>query len=345
MNNFTKIFIVILLCFSTLNTTAQKFDNPSDYLTFVGDELEVIAKNNWKYTKAIAHSKNDKNIASKRKVLLKSVERAFLKVQKAEGYDGDEYKNQVLKHLTFNKNILNNDYAEILDMKAIAEQSYDLMEAYILAQELADEKMEQAQAEYESNFYAFAKKHDINIIESDSDLSKKMKISGEVFNHYNALYLIFFKVYINEIYLMEALEKNDISAIQQNTNALSQSAKEGLTILENATLYKNDASIVNATKEIFNFFIDEADNKMPQQLDFLVLNDDMETISNTLEKTPEKKRTKKQIDDYNEKVKQINKAIKNYNKVNTELNNNRQKAFNALDITKDKFLDKHIPKD
>ncbi|MDO6597980.1 hypothetical protein Q4512_13730 [Oceanihabitans sp. 2_MG-2023] len=345
MNNFTKILIVILLCFSTQNSIAQKFDNPSDYLTFVGDELEVIAKNNWKYTKAIAHSKNDKNIASKRKVLLKSVEKAFLKVQKAEGYDGDEYKNQVLKHLTFNKNILNNDYAEILDMKAIAEQSYDLMEAYILAQEMADEKMEQAQAEYENNFYAFAKKHDINIIESDSDLSKKMKISGEVFNHYNELYLIFFKVYINEIYLMEALEKNDISAIQQNTNALSQSAKEGITILENTALYKNDATIVKATKAIFDFFIDEADNKMPQLLDFLVLNDDMETISNTLEKTPEKKRTKKQIDDYNDKVKQINKAVKNYNKVNTILNNNRQKAFNTLDITKDKFLDKHIPKD
>lgn len=345
MNNITRILFITLLCFTIQNSTAQKFDSPSDYLSFVGDELEIISKNNWKYTKAVAHSKNDRTVSSKRKVLVKSVERAFLKVQRADGYDGDEYKNQVLKHLTFNKNILNNDYAEILDMKAIAEQSYDLMEAYIIAQEMAEEKMEQAQAEYENNFYAFAKKHDINIIESDSDLSKKMKISGEVFDHYNELYLIFFKVYINEIYLMDALEKNDISAIQQNTNALSQSAKEGLTILENAALYKNDASIVKATKEIFDFFIDEADVKMPQQLDFLVLNEDMETISKTLEKTPEKKRTKKQVDDYNDKVKQINKAVKNYNKVNTDLNNNRQKAFNALDVTKDKFLGKHIPKD
>ena len=345
MNTITRVFIAILLCFTTHNSIAQKFDSPSDYLSFVGDELEVITKNNWKYTKAVAHSKSDKNISNKRKVLVKSVERAIAKITKAKGYDGNEYKNQVLTHLAFNKSILNNDYAEILDMKAIAEQSYDLMEAYILAQEMADKKMEQAQAEYENNFYAFAKKHDINIIESDSDLSKKMTISGEVFSHYNELYLIFFKVYINEIYLMEALEKNDINAIQQNTNALSQSAKEGLTTLENSTLYKNDASIVKSTKAIFEFFIDEADNKMPQQLDFLVLNEDMETISKTLEKTPEKKRTKKQIDAYNNKVKQINKAVKNYNKINTDLNNNREKAFNALDVTKEKFLAKHIPND
>ena len=345
MNTITKTCLLILLCLFSQNIASQNFEKATDYLSFVGEELEVISKNSWKLTKAIAHSKSDRTVTSKRKVLLKSVERAIAKIKKANGYDGDEYKNQVLEHLSLRESLLKNDFAKIIDMKEVAEQSYDLMEAYIIAREMADEKMTEAQAEYEVHFYDFANKHNINIIESDSDLSKKMKISGEVFDHYNDLYLIFFKVYINEIYLMEALEKSDINAIQQNTNALSATAKEGLEIIKEVELYKNDTSVANATKSIFEFFIDEADNKIPKQLDFLVLNEDMERITETLEKTPEKKRTKKQIDDYNAKIKEINKAIKDYNRVNGELNNDRQKVFNALDTAKEKFLAKHIPKD
>ena len=84
-------------------------------------------------------------------------------------------------------------------MKAVSEQSYDYMEAYFLAQELADKKMEESQMEYEIDYYAFAANNNIEIIESESDLSKKMKISNEVFKHYKEMYLIFFKVSINEI--------------------------------------------------------------------------------------------------------------------------------------------------
>ena len=66
---------------------------------------------------------------------------------------------------------------------------------------------------------------------------------------------------------------------------------------------------------------------------------------NTIEKTPEKKRTKDQIEAYNTKVNEINKAIKNYNKVNTEMNQNSEKALNQLNEANEKFLAKHIPND
>lgn len=335
-----------LFCFLVSNLiTAQKFNNASEYLDFVGEEQQAITKNMWKYTKAVAHSKNDRSIIGKRKNLLKTIDKALLKIEKAEGFDGDDYKNQVLKHMQLNKSLLNQDYAKIIDMKAVAEQSYDAMEAYLLAQEMADKKMEDSQQEYESNFYAFAEKHDIKIIESDNDLGRKMKISNEVFEHYNDMYLVYFKVYINEVYLWEAIETNDVSAIQQNANALNTAAKEGLEILKTKSQYKHDDSIINATKTAFEFFIDETENKMPQLTDFLILNEDFKKIKNSLEQTPERKRTKEQIDAYNKKVKDINAAVKNYNKVNTELNTERQNTINSLNNTNANFLANHIPND
>lgn len=344
MKLLTKLCLIILLLIS-FQSNAQQFDTALEYLEFLGEELETVTKSTWKYTKAVAHSKSDRNVNNKRKTLIKTVEKAISKIEKAKAYNNDDYKNNVLKHIRLNESLLKQDYAKIIDMKAVAEQSYDLMEAYILAQELADKKMADSQAEYEANFYEYAAKHNINIIESDNDLGKKMTISNAVFNHSNALYLIFFKVYINEVYLWDAIKNNDVSGIQQNANALNQTAKEGLDILKTIEPYKNDTSIILATKAVFDFFIDETENKIPVIADFFILQEDFKTIKNTLEKTPEKKRTKPQVDAYNKKIKEINKAGTIYNKTNTKLNTERQKVLEKLETTKAKFLDRHIPKD
>lgn len=340
-----KPFLSVLLVLCTFTLQSQSFKNASDYLDFVSHEQEAITNNMWKYTKAMAHSKSDRAIDGKRTVLLKSVERAISKIEKADGYDGDDFKNQVLKYMRLSESMLNQDYANIIDLKEVAEQSYDFMEAYILAQEMADKKMEEAYTEYDTHFRLFAANNKINIIDNDSDLGKKMKISSEVFKHHNKLHLIHFKVSINEVYLWEAIEKGDVNAIQQNANALSMSAKEGLELLKTIELYKNDKSIVEATKKSFEFYIDQADFQIPTVTEFLVTNADFETIKNTLDKTPEKNRTKEQIDTYNKKVKDINKMLNNYNKTNESLNRNRQVAINSLNNANENFLSKHIPND
>nr|WP_321244118.1 hypothetical protein [uncultured Psychroserpens sp.] len=337
--------LTLAFLFIVTSITAQNFKNASEYLDFVGEEQQEITKNMWKYTKAVAHSRSDRSIDGKRKKLLKTIDQAIAKITKANGFGDDDYKSKVLRHMTFNKNLLNQDYAKIIDMKEVAEQSYDAMEAYILAQEMADQKMEESQQEYEKNFYAYAAKHSIQIIESESDLGKKMKISNEVFEHYHDMYLVYFKVYINEIYLMEAVEKSDISAIQQNANALAAAAKEGLEILKTKTAYKKDQSIINATKKAFEFFIEEGEIQIPKITEFLILNEDFEKIKANIEQTAERKRTKEQIDNYNKKVKEINKGADTYNKVNAQLNTKRQDAINGLNNTNANFLSKHIPKD
>jgi len=339
------LLAVFLAIFSTPTVFSQQFKSALDYLEFVSNEQQIITKNTWKYTKAIAHSKNDRTIEGRRNSLIKSVERAIQKIEKAKGFDGDEFKKQVLLNLDLNKSLLQQDYAKIIDMKTVAEQSYDAMEAYMLAQELANKKMAEAQQEFEMHYYAYARKHNIDILENDSDLGKKMKISGEVFDHYNQLYLIFFKVYMNEVYLYDAISREDVSAIEQSASALLESSREGLAKLDTVTLYKKDRMLIDATTKVFEFFIDESENKIPVITDFLVANADFEAIRKSLESTPERKRTKEQIDAYNEKVPLINKAVEDYNRTNASLNKKRETVIGNLNESYQRFLAKHIPND
>tara|TARA_B110000967_G_scaffold1075_1_gene1144 strand:+ start:65 stop:682 length:618 start_codon:yes stop_codon:yes gene_type:complete len=205
--------------------------------------------------------------------------------------------------------------------------------------------MEESQMEYEIDYYAFAAKNNIEIIESESDLSKKMKISNEVFKHYKEMYLIFFKVNINEIHLMDAIQTNDVNSIQQNSNALNQLTKEGLEILKSVQLYKNDASLLKITQKLFEFYSEESENEITEITDFIILNEDFESIKTTFDKTPQRKRTKKQVDAFNSKVKEVNKSVKNYNATNNKLNSKRTKLINGLNDANSRFLAKHIPKE
>ncbi|HLT52497.1 MAG TPA: hypothetical protein VKZ97_01310 [Flavobacteriaceae bacterium] len=340
-----NIFLITLLLACTSTIKAQSFSSAVEYLDFIAEQQEDVTKNMWKYTKAIAHGKSDRSVNNKRNALLKTLEKAINNIKKAQGFDGTEYKGQVLDHMRLNESLLKHDYAKIIDMKEVAEQSYDLMEAYILAQEMADKKMEEAQLEYEINMHKFAAKHNVQLVETENDLSKKMKISNEVFGHYNAMYLAFFKVHINQIYLWDAMKSNDVSAIQQNSNALNQMAKASMETINSIETYKNDKSVIEATKKVFQFYIDETENTIPKITDFFLLNEDFETIKSTLDKTPQSKRTQEQIDAYNNKVKEFNKGIESYNKVNQNLNVASQRALDNLNKANENFLARHIPND
>lgn len=344
--NYFRILILVLSVLTFQTTNAQKFKNANDYLGFIGKENGKISKSMWTYTKSLAHSKSPRKIEGDRKRLLKSLERAMIKIKRAKAYEGeDAYKQQVLEYMDLYSSLLKNDYAKIVDLKEVAEQSYDFMEAYILAQELADKRMQEAQQSYAKAQKEYAARHNIRLIDKETAIGKKMKISNEVFDHKNDVYLVFFKSNIQERFMLNALSSNDISAIQQNANALQTFAKEGMAALDTITRYKEDESLIKATKEALQFYLDETENTVPKLLEFFLLNEKFETIKQAIDKKSAKDRTNEEIETYNNMVNKINKAITDFNKTNNELNNKRTKIINLWNEASAKFLSRHIPKD
>lgn len=341
-----KKYLFLFLFVAAINTTtAQKFDTAFAYLEFISDEQETITKNMWNYTKAVAHNRNDKNVENKRNSVIKSIERAKKKISAATSFDDDPYKESVLENLNISESLMKMDYAKIIDMKAISQQSYDMMEQYILAQELADKKMAEAQKDYEAKFMDYAKRHTIEIIENETDLGRKMQISNEVFSYYNEMYLPFFKANITESYIFEALEANDISALQQNAISLSNIIKEEREVINTIALYKDDKNVLEATNAAFDFYLTEAEVHIPEMIDFLLLQEEIQNISKIIEKTSKRKRTKEQIDGYNAKVDELNKKVAFFNKLTAKLNKERAKVLHNLNKANDDFLARHIPKE
>ena len=343
-----KLRLLLILLFATnLNLVAQEFKSAVDYLTYLEKEQGSISKNTWKYTTAVAHSKSARRIDNTRKQLVNSIEVAQKKIGSlTDGYKGDvEYKNQVLQYLDICKININEEYSKLIDMQEVAEQSYDAMEAYLLMRDLINEKLDSENEKVENAFHSFALKYKITITDSNSELSEKIKLSNEVFDYHTALYLLFFKVNFTDTNLSIAIEKKDLSAIQQNANSLIQYADEGLLKLKGIKPYKGDASMTTITKKIVEFYKKQAQQYVPKIVSFMMFNEKFENAKKTMEAKKTDDRSKEEIENYNGLVKQLNKEIDIYNKANTANFQEKNNLLNEWNATGENFISGHVPVD
>jgi hypothetical protein len=188
-------------------------------------------------------------------------------------------------------------------------------------------------------------KYNIQIGEDDSELGKKMKISNEVFENHTQLYLIFFKVNFTESVLLKAIESNDISAIQQNSNALEQYSNEGMEKLKTFKSYKNDMSLVLATKKVLEFTKKEALELSPNVTSFMMLNQKFQESKKIMDNKSANSRSKEEIDNFNKLVNELNKEIGNYNRTINKFNTERANAINNWNVTGDNFIARYVPID
>lgn len=342
-----KTLLTIFVLFTLITAKAQDFKTPVDYLNFIGKETDVISKNTWNYTKAVAHSKSARKIDATRKTLVKSIQNAAKKIANLkEGYKGDtEYRDQLLSYLSISEKYINDDYGKIIDMQEVAEQSYDFMEAYIMARDLVNEKINEEVEKLNTYQKHFGKKYSIQISEDNSAIGKKMKASNAVFKYHTEMYLIFFKVNVTDMNLMKSIQKKDLNAIQQNASSLELYANEGLEKLKNSVPFDKDSSLLTSTKKALEFYKKEALVLTPKVVSFLMLNQQAEDTKESLEKKLEKERTKQEIDSFNALIKEVNKEASVYNKLNATFYQDKFAVNTNWEQTGEQFISKHVPKD
>ena len=335
-------FLIVLL--SNVQIKAQINNNEAvQYLDELFSSFKDVKKNTWKYLRAVTGGKNLLIVEKNRKSLLIELYEQKKHIKSKRGYKSDtELRDAAIKYLDLSHTVLKEDYDKILDMEEIAEQSYDLMEAYMLAREKANDKLGIATKELQDAQTKFAEKYDITIIEGEDDkISKNIKKANEALSYYNQLYLIFFKCYKQEAYVLDALNRNDVSAIEQNISALNNFAEEGIEKLNKIQSFKGDVSLKSAGKQINNFYSREAKNDFPVIVDFYIKKDEFEKLDKIMKAKKKKEITQDEINKFNKAAKDYNKAVNEVNVANNKMNNQRKKYLGIWNSAVDNFFDRH----
>ncbi len=332
----------LLFCFPGWT---QDEETAVSYMSKFNEQEDVLGKDYLGYMSAVTHTHNGRKMERRRKEVLADVKGALSKTSSMKAFKGDgSLRDAYREYYSILLTILNEDYAKIVNMEEIAEQSYDNMEAYVLAQEKASERLDEASKKRRAAFDDFANRNKIKLIETDSKLSKKLEKMGEVSNYYHQVFLIFFKSNKQEAYLIEAFNANDINAAEQNKSTLARFSTEGLEKLAAVKPYDNDNSVVLSCRKMLEFYKNEAESKVKPVTDYIMKRAEFEKIRQTFEAKSEKERTSADVDNYNRLVNEMNKAGVQFNKANSDLNKTRTDLTNNWNNTVGKFLDTHSPK-
>jgi hypothetical protein len=335
--------VVAILLLSTNQSFAQDYDNPLTYMDAITKQQENISKKYMAYTSASAHGKREKKVEKLRNSLVNEIDEARMNIFSLPTFKGDKaYRDSAVNFMKFYYNVMNEDYTKIVNMEEIAEQSYDEMEAYLMLQEKVDIKFDEANKRLRVAEKDFATKNKINLVEGKSELGEKMKEAGAVSKYYHQVYLVFFKPYIQEKNLMEAIQKNNLTGIEQSKSAMLKYAQEGLVKLAAMKGYNGDLTLVGTCKTLLNFYIKEAE-KTSVINDFLLSKERFEVIKKEMEKKGNS-RTNADVDAYNKAVNAMNKSSNDFNSTNQMLNEQRNETLNNWNKGVRSFFDEFTPK-
>lgn len=336
---------LVFLFVTWIGSTTLYAQTAGQYMETFSIEFKKIQQDMWDYTSSVSHGKSARKVEKRRLELIQTSNAALQKAKSQKGFNNStRYRDSIVEFFRLNNLVLKEDYAKIVDMEAVAEESYDAMEAYLLARERANDKLQKSNEMVQREQKLFASQNSITLIEAEDDLDKKMMIADQVYDTYNEVYLIFFKSFKQEVYLLDAMNRKDVNAIEQNRTALLSTAKEGLEKLKTVQPYKNDASMVEATKKILEFYIEEAQVETPKMIDYFMANENFEKVKKGFDAIPEKKRTQSDIDQYNKAITDMNSAVNTFNKSNQLMNTLRGKHIDFWNKSAETFTSKHVPK-
>lgn len=341
MHSIIKTTLISLTLTAAVSLKAQ---NPVQYMEKISMEFKKISEETWDYTRAVAHNKKARQIEGQRKQMLNANRNGLNRIKNMQGFKGNTaYRDSTLRYLELSYAVLNNDYSKIVDMEEISEQSYDAMEAYMMAQQIANDKLEAAFDIAVAANEKFAAENNIQLIEEKSKTGEKMEKASEVFKFYNQIYLVFFKPYKQEAYLIDAQSKGDINAMKQNQESLSKLSKEAKEKLKAIVPYRNNTSLKAACTEVMDFYIMEADTKVPALIDFYLKKEKFDKLKTATDKKG-KNLSQSEVNEFNAAVNDYNKASADYNKINADLNAKRSSALDGWNSAVSRFLDKNVSK-
>ena len=340
-----SFFPGLMLIIGLLATGARAQSNAAvEHMTALSQREELLSQNYMSYMSAVAHGGRARKMEKRRSELIATIHGSVQEADKLKPFEGDASLRDAYKdYWTVLLSVFMEEYHKIVDMEEVAEQSYDAMESYLLIQEKAGEKLDDAYGKVALAYKVFAAQHKVKLVEGEqSKLSRKLDQAGRVNKYYNQLYLIYFKSTVQEGTMVAALNNNDINAIEQGRSSLTRYAGEGLTRLDTTRAFQGDGSMVAICRKVLTFQQSEA-ARFSAVTNFLIRNEEFTRIKKTFDNKAAAKRTQADVDQYNTAVKDLNLAVNEYNKVNDQLNKERTRMHEQWDSTGKRFFDSHVP--
>lgn len=344
MKRIITLFATALLVAQAITANAQNYDDPGKYMKAINDAQADMNKVYMSYISAAWHSRRAIKIERLRQQVVESITTCRYKIIDLPIYKGDNsLRKSSIDYVWLLNKIFNDDFSHLVNMEDLVEQSYDKMELYLGFQEkikdtlkAANDKMQQAEKD-------FAAKYNVTLSEDKNTTAQKMDIANNVSKYYDKVYLLFFKCVWQESQVMDAVNKKNITKLEQARSALVKYGDDGIAALDTIGNFDNDASLVGACKQALQFYKKEGENEVAKISDFLLKEETFGKIKSAYDAKPRNTRTKEDTDNYNKALDDMNAALTVANQAFKGVYAEEAKVLTNWGSVDQKFSDAHMP--
>lgn len=344
MKRSLSLLLVILLLLPGLHVKAQNYDDAGVYMKAINNVMSDFNKTYMAYISAAAHSNRWFKIEKLRQQVVDNLTTCRYKLIDLPYYKHDNSLRQSnIDYLWLLNKVFNDDYKHLVNMEGLIEQSFDQMELYLRLQEKINDTLKVATDRIAGAEKDFAAKYNITLVDSRSGVVEKMEIANKVSKYHDRVYLLFFKCAWQELQVMDAINKKNITKIEQARSALQKYTEDGLVALDSLTSYDNDAALATACRRAVTVYQKEADTELPKISDFLLKAENFNKLKATYDAKPKNSRTKEDTDAYDKALADINTSVTATQQTFKTMLTNRDKAIISWSAAEQKFIDAHMP--
>lgn len=329
----TRWILVLLFAFPVFEGAGQ--DSPLDYLNEISREYEEVVRAQWRYARALIGGGDYQPEKTK---LLRAIRQAEEQIEVITPYRGESaLKDSVLLFLQLNRQMVEEDYTRLADLKSLESRSFDELDAFLYDQENACRRLGKLAISLRKEEEAYARRHDIRLVSRDDRFARRLLELNDLFSYYNKLYLAFYKAYSQELIVFRHIEEKDPEQIRPALRQLAAYAEEGLRTVRKEGGYKGNKTLYEAALNCLTFYQREAEKDLTIVADYYDKLDQLEKLKKDREEG------KLNADEYNSLVREINAAGTQLNKLNEKLNQERARVLYNWNEASSGFLVIQVP--
>ncbi|MDB5234108.1 MAG: hypothetical protein JWR44_1101 [Hymenobacter sp.] len=259
MRLFTHLATLGLFAALALPSAAQTFADPASYNNAIVNEQLDLLKKNLRYISKAAHSENDRKIESRRLEVVEQNKVAVAKLQHMAAYKGNtDLRASALNAFKTMLEVYTADYKQVNVLATTRTQSFEAMERYFAAQEVAEQKLAVVGDSLNASQRRFAKQFGMSI-EPNRETTKLDEYTRQVtaVNRYqHQVFLPYFRVQKATAKLSDALNTQDAAAFEAARVTLAAEAEKSAAELSSVPAFRGkDVAYRNAARDFANLYV------------------------------------------------------------------------------------------
>ncbi|HMN90737.1 MAG TPA: hypothetical protein PKD70_13785 [Saprospiraceae bacterium] len=206
------------------------------------------------------------------------------------------------------------DFTQLLELKLESDNSYEAMQRYLDSQSALEKKMQEANERFEKAQEAFAKAHQITLLENAQN--KEIETLNRMQRYQRVVFLKFFKVSKLNADFLNLLDANDPAALEKARRELLGVGQSELKSLRAMPDFNGYGGYRDAAVQFVDFFREMAEKEYANMTDIVRRG----------------AQTQQDVDNYNNGIQKYNEtASRLHNELNNALQELRQRNVSRPD--------------